>query len=264
MIPTAMKRILLSLLAAVSFAAVVSAAASEGGPQLDRFPKERVTDVAALQNGAKLFVNYCLNCHAASMVRYNRLTDAAVGLNEAQIKENLLFATEKVGETMTVALQPKQGKEWFGAAPPDLSLVARSRASGAGSGADYLYTYLRTFYRDDTKATGWNNLVFPSVAMPHVLWELQGQQRAVYVERSDPHDPKKTMHVFDRLEPISAGSLSRTEYDAAVADLVAYLQWMGEPAQNQRVRIGVWVLLFLGLFTLIAWRLNAAYWKDVK
>jgi ubiquinol-cytochrome c reductase cytochrome c1 subunit len=259
-----MKRILLSLLAAFSFAATLPASAAEGGAPLDRFPKERLTDVAALQNGAKLFVNYCLNCHGASMVRYNRLTDPAVSLGEAQIEDNLLFAAEKVGETMTVALQSKQGKEWFGTAPPDLSLIARSRASGTGSGADYLYTYMRTFYRDDTKATGWNNLVFPSVAMPHVLWELQGQQRAVFVERSDPHDAKKTIQAFDRFEPISPGSLSKTEYDAAVADLVAYLQWMGEPAQNQRVRIGVWVLLFLGLFTLITWRLNAAYWKDVK
>jgi ubiquinol-cytochrome c reductase cytochrome c1 subunit len=255
-----MKRFLLSLLLVCSFAVQ----ASEGGAPLDRFPKERVTDVSALQNGAKLFVNYCLNCHGASMVRYNRLTDSALGLNEAQIKGNLLFAAEKVGEAMTVALQPKQGKEWFGTAPPDLSLVARSRASGDGSGSDYLYTYMRTFYRDDTKATGWNNLVFPSVAMPHVLWELQGQQRAVFVERPDAHNPKRVMQVFDRFEPISPGSLSKTEYDAAVADLVAYLQWMGEPAQNQRVRIGVWVLLFLGLFTLITWRLNVAYWKDVK
>ncbi|HVQ05662.1 MAG TPA: cytochrome c1 [Burkholderiaceae bacterium] len=259
-----MKRIILSLLAAVSCAVAMPAFASEGGAPLDRFPKERLTDVSALQNGAKLFVNYCLNCHSASVVRYNRLTDSAVGLNEAQIKENLLFATDKVGDTMNVALQAKSAKEWFGAAPPDLSLVARSRASGAGSGADYLYTYMRAFYRDDTKATGWNNLVFPSVAMPHVLWELQGQQRAVFVERPDPHDAKKSIQAFDRFESISAGSLSKTEYDAAVADLVAYLQWMGEPAQNQRVRIGVWVLLFLGLFTLVAWRLNAAFWKDVK
>jgi ubiquinol-cytochrome c reductase cytochrome c1 subunit len=259
-----MKRIILSLLAAVSFTAAMPAVAAEGGAPLDRFPTERLTDVAALQNGAKLFVNYCLNCHSASVVRYNRLTDSAVGLNEAQIKDNLLFGSDKIGDTMTVALQPKQGKEWFGTAPPDLSLVARSRSSTAGSGADYLYTYMRAFYRDDTKATGWNNLVFPSVAMPHVLWELQGQQRAVFVERPDPHDSKKTIHAFDRFESISPGSLNKTEYDAAVADLVAYLQWMGEPAQNQRVRIGVWVLLFLGLFTLIAWRLNAAFWKDVK
>jgi ubiquinol-cytochrome c reductase cytochrome c1 subunit len=175
-----------------------------------------------------------------------------------------MFAADKVGDTMTVALQPKQGKEWFGTAPPDLSLVARSRSGGGGSGSDYLYTYLRTFYRDDTKATGWNNLVFPSVAMPHVLWELQGQQRAVFVERADAHDPKSIAHAFDHFEPISAGTMSKTEYDANVADLVAYMQWMAEPAQNQRVRIGVWVLLFLGLFTVVAWRMNAAYWKDVK
>ena len=255
-----MKRLLIGLLAACSLAAW----GAGGGPPLDHFPKERVTDVAALQNGARLFGNYCLNCHAAAAMRYNRMTDPAVGLSEEQIKGNLLFAGEKVGETMTVALTPKQGKEWFGAAPPDLSLVARSRSGGGGSGADYLYTYLRTFYRDDTKATGWNNLVFPSVAMPHVMWELQGQQRAVFVERPDAHDPKVVVHAFDRFEPISAGSMGRTEFDAAVADLVAYLQWMAEPAQNQRVRIGVWVLLFLGLFTVVAWRMNAAYWKDVK
>lgn len=261
-----MTRLIRSLMALCLFAGAFAVRASEGSPPLDLFPKERVTDVAALQNGAKLFVNYCLNCHGASAMRYNRLTDPAVGLSEEQIKANLLFAGEKVGETMTVALQPKQGKEWFGTAPPDLSVIARSRAgAGAGgSGADYLYTYLRTFYRDDTKATGWNNLVFPGVAMPHVLWELQGQQRAVFVERADPHEPQRTVHAFDRFEPISAGSLSKTEYDASVADLVAYLQWMGEPAQNQRVRIGVWVLLFLGMFTVFAWRLNAAYWKDVK
>jgi ubiquinol-cytochrome c reductase cytochrome c1 subunit len=259
-----MKRFLLSLLATASLLWSSAVLAAEGGAPLDRFPKERVTDVSALQNGAKLFVNYCLNCHAASMMRYNRLADPAVGLTEEQIKGNLLFATEKVGETMTVALQPKQGKEWFGTAPPDLSLVARSRAGDAGSGADYLYTYLRTFYRDDTKATGWNNLVFPSVAMPHVLWELQGQQRAVYVDMADPHEAKNSISVFDHFEPISAGIMTKGEYDAAVADLVAYLQWMAEPAQNQRVRIGVWVLLFLGLFSVMAWRLNAAYWKDVK
>jgi ubiquinol-cytochrome c reductase cytochrome c1 subunit len=259
-----MKRLLIGLLAFGSLLCSVAVSAAESGPPLDQFPKERVTDVAALQNGAKLFVNYCLNCHSASAMRYNRLTDPAVGLTDDQIKANLLFSAEKTGEMMHVAMQAKQAKEWFGAAPPDLSLVARSRSSSGGTGADYLYTYLRTFYRDDTKATGWNNLVFPSVAMPHALWELQGQQRAVFVDRPDPHNPKATVRAFDRLEPISAGTLSKTEYDAAVADLVAFMQWMAEPAQNQRVRIGVWVLLFLGLFTVIAWRLNAAYWKDVK
>jgi ubiquinol-cytochrome c reductase cytochrome c1 subunit len=253
-----MKRILACLLAALAF----NASASEAGPPLDHFPKHRTTDLAALQNGAKLFVNYCLNCHAAASMRYNRMTE--IGLTEEQIKKNLLMASEKVGETMKVSLDTRQAKEWFGAAPPDLSVIARSRAGNGGSGADYLYTYMRTFYRDDTKATGWNNLVFPSVAMPHVLWELQGQQRAVFAETPDPHDPKKTVHTFTGFEQITPGTLDKAGYDAAVADLVAFLQWMGEPAQNQRVRIGVWVLLFLCIFTVIAWRLNAAFWKDVK
>lgn len=255
-----MKKILISLLFALGLAG--GALAASGGPALDKFPLAKMNDVAALQNGAKLFVNYCLNCHSAAYMRYNRLRD--IGLSEVEIKKNLLFATDKVGDTMKTTLEPKQAKEWFGALPPDLTVIARSRAGAGGSGADYLYTYLRTFYRDDTKATGWNNLVFPSVGMPHVLWELQGQRAAKFVEEKDPHDPAKTMHRFDGFEQLTPGTLSPLQYDEAVGDLVAYLQWMGEPAQAQRVRIGVWVLIFLAIFTVIAWRLNAAYWKDVK
>ena len=155
----------------------------------DKFPAERVTDLAALQNGAKLFVNYCLNCHSASYMRYNRMRD--IGLTDEQIKNNLMFAADKVGDTMKVTLDPEQAKDWFGAAPPDLTVIARSRAGDGGSGADYLYTYLRTFYRDDSTATGWNNLVFPNVGMPHVLWELQGQQRAVFADREGPARPEQ-------------------------------------------------------------------------
>ena len=222
-----------------------------------------MSDMAALQNGAKLFVNYCLNCHAAAFMRYNRLRD--IGLTEDQIKQNLMFATDKVGDTMKVSLDPKQAKDWFGGNPPDLTVIARSRADiGKGSGADYLYTYLRTYYRDDTKATGWNNLAFPDVGMPHVLWELQGQRSARFVQEKDAHDPAKTVHRFDGFEQLTPGTLDPLEYDNAVGDLVAYLQWMGEPAQNSRVRIGVAVLLFLAVFSIFAWRLNAAFWKDVK
>jgi len=166
---------------------------------------------------------------------------------------------------MKVSLDPKQAKEWFGALPPDLTVIARSRADGAkGSGADYLYTYMRAFYRDETKATGWNNMLFPSVAMPHVLWELQGQRAAKFEEAADPHDASKKVHVFKGYEQLTPGTLSPRQYDEAVGDLVAYLQWMGEPAQAQRFRLGVMVLLFLAVFTVFAWRLNASFWKDVK
>ena len=256
-----MKKLILWLLASLWLAA--GAQAAGGGIAWDKFPKERVTDQAALQNGAKLFVNYCLNCHQAAFMRYNRMRD--IGLTEEQIKKNLMFASDKVGETMKVPLDPKDAKEWFGGLPPDLTVIARSRsAAGQGTGADYLYTYLRTYYRDETKATGWNNLAFPSVGMPHVLWELQGQQRAVFADEKDPHDAAKTVHVFKGFEPITKGTLTQAEYNLAVADLVAYLQWMGEPMQGERVRLGVWVLLFLLGFTVIAWRLNASFWKDVK
>jgi len=256
-----MKKIILSLLMALGLAA--GAHAAGGGIAWDKFPQEKANDLAALQNGAKLFVNYCLNCHSALYMRYNRLRD--IGLSDEQIKNNLMFTTDKVGDTMQVAITPKQGKEWFGGTPPDLTVIARSRADfGKGSGADYLYTYLRTYYRDPSKATGWDNLAFPGVGMPHVLWELQGQRAAKYVEEKDPHDPAKTIHRFDGFEQLTPGKLSAREYDSAVGDLVAFLQWMGEPARDQRVRIGVWALIFLGVFTVIAWRLNAAYWKDVK
>jgi len=256
-----MKKLIAILLATLGL--VGSAQASSGGIEWDKFPKEKMSDMAALQNGAKLFVNYCLNCHAASYMRYNRMRD--IGLTEVEIKNNLLFAADKVGETMKVSLDPKEAKAWFGANPPDLSVIARSRADGAkGSGADYLYTYMRNFYRDDTKATGWNNLAFPSVAMPHVMWELQGQRAAKFEEVADPHDHEKKTHVFAGYESLTPGKLTERQYDDAVADLVAYLQWMGEPAQGQRFQLGVIVLIFLGFLTVFAWRLNAAYWKDVK
>jgi len=256
-----MKKIILWLL--LSLSASIPAHAASDGIAWDRFPTERLNDLAALQHGAKLFSNYCLNCHAAAYMRFNRMRD--IGLNEEQIKKNLIFSGGKVGDTMTVALDVNDGKDWFGAAPPDLTVIARSRADASkGSGADYLYTYLRTYYVDDTKATGWNNMVFPSVAMPHVLWELQGSQRPVFAEQADPHDPAKKVQVFKGFEQVSPGTMTPAQYNEAVADLVAYLQWMGEPVQAQRVRLGVWVLIFLGIFTVIAWRLNAAFWKDIK
>jgi ubiquinol-cytochrome c reductase cytochrome c1 subunit len=253
---TNMKKFFLAFIAALSFA---SAHASGGeGIAWDQAPN-KTNDMAALQNGAKLFVNYCLNCHSAAFMRYNRLKD--IGLTEQQIKDNLLFATDKVGDTMKSSMDPKQAKEWFGGLPPDLTVIARSRAGHGGSGADYLYTLLRTYYRDDTKPTGWNNLAYPNIGMPNPLWELQGERKPVYAtEKNHGHD----MQVFKGWEVTKPGNLSPLQYDQAVGDLVSYLQWMGEPAQNTRLRVGVWVLIFLGIFCLVAWRLNVAYWRDIK
>jgi len=234
--------------------------ANEAGFALDRAPER--TDIASLQNGAKLFVNYCLNCHSASSMRYNRLRD--LGLSEDQIKGNLLFSGEKVGDMMKVAMRADDAKAWFGAVPPDLSVITRARASGAGTGGDYLYTYLRTFYKDDTRPTGWNNLVVPNVAMPHVLWQLQGVRTVKMVEEPDPHEKGKTVHRFAGFEQVTPGSLSQPEFDTQVADLVAYMEWMAEPTRDLRKRLGAVVVLFLSLFAFLAWRLNASYWKDVK
>ncbi len=255
-----MKKILLALsaVAALSFSAFTVHAASDG-IAWDKAPN-KTNDMAALQNGAKIFVNYCLNCHSAAFMRYNRLKD--IGLTEQQIKDNLLFATDKVGDTMKSSMDPKQAKDWFGGLPPDLTVIARSRADGAkGTGPDYLYTLLRSYYRDDTKPSGWNNLALPNIAMPNPLWELQGERKPLFDVKED-HGHK--VQVFKGWEPVKPGTLNPLQYEQAVGDLVSYLQWMGEPAQNTRVRVGVWVLIFLGIFTLVAWRLNAAFWRDIK
>jgi ubiquinol-cytochrome c reductase cytochrome c1 subunit len=242
----------------VAFGLAGGAQAAGGGVVWDKAPS-RTNDLPALQNGAKLFVNYCLNCHSAAYVRYNRLQD--IGISEQQIKDNLLVSTDKVGEVMKAAIDAKDAKEWFGGNPPDLSLVARSRSGHGGTGADYLYTFLRTYYRDAEKPTGWNNLAFPNVGMPHALWQLQGERQPVFdTIKSHGHDVK----VLKGWKQVTPGTMTPLQYDEAVGDLVGFLQWMAEPNQNNRVRIGAWVLLFLGVFTVIAWRLNAAFWKDIN
>ena len=251
-----MKKLILTLIAALGI--VAGAHAAEGGLAWDKAPN-KTNDLAALQNGAKLFVNYCLNCHSAAFMRYNRLQD--IGITEQQIKDNLLFVTDKVGDTMKSPIDPQEAKEWFGAVPPDLTLIARSRSGHGGTGADYLYTYMRTFYRDPSRPTGWNNLAFPNVGMPHVLWELQGDREPVFV-KTEEHG--HAVEIFKGWRQVSPGTLTPLQYDQAVGDLVGYLQWMAEPAQNHRVRVGAWVLLFLAALTVIFWRLNAAFWKDVK
>ncbi|MFA7282208.1 MAG: cytochrome c1 [Sterolibacterium sp.] len=212
---------------------------------LDKAP-DRTHDMAALQNGAKVFVNYCLNCHSASYMRYNRLRD--IGLSEDQIRENLMFTADKVGEPMRIAMQRAESKVWFGKAPPDLTIIARARASEFGSGADWLYTYLRTFYRDDQRPTGWNNLVFENVGMPHVLWELQGQQ---------------VLGQDHKLSMARPGKLKPEEYDALVADLVGYLRYMAEPIAETRKQLGVAVLIALGVLLVFSYALKREYWKDI-
>jgi len=234
--------------------------ANEGGFPLDRAPER--TSIDSLQNGAKLFVNYCLNCHSASAMRYNRLQE--LGLTQDQVKNNLVFAGEKVGDVMNIAMRPADAKAWFGAVPPDLSVITRARASSAGSGADYLYTYLRTFYKDEGRPTGWNNMVVPNVAMPHVLWQLQGERTAKFVEEKDPHEEGKMVHKFVGFEQVTPGKLNAQEFDNQVADLVAYMDWMAEPARETRKRMGAVVVMFLAAFAFLAWRLNESYWKDIK
>lgn len=218
--------------------------------KLDPAPID-IRDAVSIQRGARVFVNYCLNCHSAQYMRYNRLMD--LGLSEQQIRDNLMFASEKLGDTMTVALRKRDAEQWFGTPPPDLSVVARSR------GADWIYTYLRSYYRDAHSTTGWNNLVFENVAMPHVLWELQGQQRLEVKELEGPEGK----HAVKTLVLDKPGKLSRGEYDQLVADLVNYLVFMGEPGQANRVRIGYLVLIALGVLFVLFYLLKHEYWKDV-
>ena len=220
---------------------------------LDRAPIN-LHDRLSLQRGAQVFVNHCLNCHSAGAMRYGRLTD--LGLSEAQIRDNLLFTGDKVGESMVAAMDPAVAKAAFGVVPPDLSLVGRSR------GADWLYTYMRGFYRDPAAKSGWNNVVFPNVAMPHVLWEQQGQQVLQVSERMDTNtgDVKRTQ----RLVLEGQGSLTPAAYDQQVADLVNFLAYMAEPNQGKRHFWGVIVLFFVSLLIVLTLLLKQEYWKDVR
>jgi ubiquinol-cytochrome c reductase cytochrome c1 subunit len=237
-----MKKFLLALLFAP-----ITAFAAGAAVHLDRAPDVQ-GDQAALQSGARTFVNYCLNCHGASYVRYNRLIE--LGFTEQQVKEGLMFTAEKIGEPMRVAARSADQKAWFGAAPPDLSLIARARASEDGSGADWLYTYLRSFYRDEKRPTGWNNTVFENVGMPHILWELQGQQ--------------VLNHETHKLELVVPGKLSAAEYDKQVSELVGFLVWMAEPTAGFRKQLGFGVLAFLLVLFGFTYKLKKEYWKDIK
>jgi len=236
---------------------VMSGAQAAGDEvKLDRAPVDE-HNLVSLQRGAQVFVNYCLNCHSASYMRYNRLQD--LGLTEQQIRDNLIFSDAKIGDLMKIAMDPKDSKDWFGASPPDLTVIARSRASHAGSGADWLYTYLRSFYRDASRPSGWNNVVYPNVGMPHVLWELQGEQVLREVKVQAP-GYMKTEHKLALSKP---GTMTTIEYDYLVADLVNYMAYMAEPARQTRKTLGIYVLMFLGLMFVLAYLLKKEFWKDV-
>ena len=250
-------------LAWLALAVPLAAAASES-VKLDRVPADvNANDPVSLQRGAKTYVNYCMGCHSAGYMRYNRLRD--LGLSEQQIKDNLVFTGAKVGELMKAAMDPKDSKEWFGSPPPDLSVIARSRASGAGSGADWLYSYLRGFYRDPSRPTGWNNTVFPNVCMPHVLWQQQGEQilgtEAVAIPRGSKGEVEKLE--VPKLTLEKPGTMTPAEYDRMVGDLVNFLVYVGEPSRQARVELGIYVLIFLGVLFMLAYLLKKEYWKDV-
>ncbi len=222
-----------------------------GGHGLDLEPMEvRLQDTRSLQNGAKIFVNYCLSCHSAKYQRYNRMAED-LQIPADLVEQEMLVGDAKIGDPMTTTMPKDKAAEWFGVAPPDLTLVARLR------GADWLYNYFKGFYVDETTVSGWNNTVFPNVAMPHVLAEWQGRQRAVFGQ-DDHGNP-----VFERFEQETEGAMDAHEFDHAMQDLTNYLVYMGEPARLKRVRYGMWVMLFLFAFGALAYLLKKEYWRDV-
>ncbi len=219
------------------------------GPQYDEANID-LSDQASLQRGAKYFMNYCLSCHSAKFQRYNRMAKD-LGLTEKEVEQNLMFTTDKIGETMNIAMNPDEAEKWFGVTPPDLSVLIRAR------GVDYIYTYLRSFYVDETRPFGVNNTVLVGASMPHVLWELQGMQKAVFKETEDGKQE------FERFELVTPGTLSPEEYDQVARDLTAFLSYVGEPVQMERRALGKWVLLFIAVFFVLAYLLKKEYWKDV-
>ncbi len=216
--------------------------------------KVDLSNQQSLQRGAKIFINYCLSCHSAAYMRYNRMGQD-LSISDDVLKENLMFGAEKVGDVMSISMRQEDSINYFGVIPPDLSVIARSR------GADWLYTYFKTFYKDDSRPFGVNNLVYKDTAMPHVLWELQGEQHLVSKESIAAvyYDPSYS----DFLELVSPGKLTEKEYDRTVRDLVNYLVYMGEPIKLKRTKIGVWVMFYLFVFLLIAYMLKKEYWKDI-
>jgi ubiquinol-cytochrome c reductase cytochrome c1 subunit len=231
------------------FSISVSAA---GGAKLMHMEVD-LSNQTSLQRGAKTFANYCLSCHSAAYMRYNRM-GKDLGISDDVLKTNFMFGTDKVGETMKIAMSPSDADKFFGVVPPDLSVIARSR------GADWLYSYFKTFYVDESRPFGVNNITFKDVGMPHVLWQLQGIQRLTELAHEDGvhHSP-----TYDDLEIITPGSQNEEEYDRTVRDLVNFLVYLGEPIKLKRTKIGVWVMVYLFIFMIITYLLKKEYWRDV-
>lgn len=254
---------LAKLCASIALAVPLAAAAAEG-VQLDRLPADvNPNDRVSLQRGAHTYVNYCMGCHSLGYMRYSGLQE--FGLTERQVRDNLIFTGAKVGELMKIGMDSRDSKEWFGAPPPDLSVIARSRSSHAGSGADWLYSYLRGFYRDPSRPSGWNNTVYPNVGMPHVLWQLQGEQTLETRVRSIPIGTKGEVRKYEeqKLVLVKPGAMRPAVYDHMVADLVNFLVYVGEPARQLRVDLGIWVLMVLAALTFLSYLIKKEYWKDV-
>jgi ubiquinol-cytochrome c reductase cytochrome c1 subunit len=248
------KNFLAALAAAASFAVVGTSFAAGGDLHLEKANND-VANTASLQRGARNVVNYCYGCHSAQYVRFNRVaTD--LGLTEEQLQENLMFTGERPSDLMKNAMPTKDAERWFGRTPPDLSLIARAK------GTDYLYTFLKSFYIDPSRATGMNNTVLPGASMPHVLWELQGVQRKVEVGKADAHGDIDKQHTG--FELVTKGKLSAEEYDQFVRDTVNFLDYIGEPMQMQRRKLGAGVLMFLLVFFGFTYYLKKEYWKDIK
>jgi ubiquinol-cytochrome c reductase cytochrome c1 subunit len=245
-----------TLAPALAAFALVSLPIASFAEEGDAFPPagNDIRNHASLQRGARNFMNYCSGCHSAVYVRYNRVAKD-LGIPEAELKANLMFTSEKTFETIRIAMQPDDAKKWFGAAPPDLSLIARARSS------DYIFAFLRSFYADPSKPTGVNNTVLVGTAMPHVLADLQGVQTAVF--KTEPGEGGLPKTEFEKFELAKPGSLSPEKYEDFVRDTVNFLQYIGEPVEAQRRDLGVWVTLFLLVFTAFAYLLYKEYWRDV-
>jgi ubiquinol-cytochrome c reductase cytochrome c1 subunit len=242
---------LFTIFVALLLAGVAQASGGGQGLPHEAAANVNLDDQASLQRGARLFMNYCVSCHSIKYMRYSRIAQD-LGLTEQQVMENLNFTGAKFGETIVVSMTPAQGQTWFGAAPPDLSLSARVR------GPDWIYNYLRSFYVDPSRPSGWNNTVFPNASMPNVLWALQGSQRAVFDVDHVTKEP-----VVTKLELAAPGQVNTVAFDTAARDITAFMVYVGEPAALKRKKIGMWVVLFLAGFTFLAWLLKHEYWRDV-